>query len=65
MNTEMKNEYESPCMDCIRVEAECDFMSGSVMKDDSKPSVESSGQEINQNTIDADGWTVGEATSWE
>ena len=32
MKEKHKIHYVSPCMDCIRVEAESDFMSGSVME---------------------------------
>ena len=45
MKNKSKMIYEPPCMDCICVEAESDFMSGSVIKE-TESKVESQGQEI-------------------
>lgn len=55
--------YVSPCMDCIRVEAESDFMSGSVIKE-KESEITSGGQELGD-TFDAGGngenqWSSGE-----
>ena len=55
---EKKLKYESPCMDCIHVEAESDFMSGSVIKE-TESKVESAGQEIGD-AFDASGKEGGE-----
>ena len=67
MKEKRRIHYVSPCMDCIRVEAESDFMSGSVIKETSQSKVVSSGQEIGDE-FDAgtgEGGAAWKDTSWE
>ena len=65
MKEKHKIHYESPFMDCIRVEAESDFMSGSVMEHP-KSKVEIKGHEVG-NTYDFETKTPesGFDVSWE
>ena len=63
MKNKSKMIYEPPCMDCICVEAESDFMSGSVIKE-TESKVESQGQEIGSE-FDAGSGTDWQDSSWQ
>lgn len=59
MKEKSRLHYESPWMECIRVEAESDFMSGSVVSE-TKSEVVSTGQELG-NSFDAGTSETGDA----
>ena len=65
MEMKMKKDYETPLISLRRVELEQGFMAASVVTEDPKSGVTTTGQELNEIDLSGDQYKGWNNSSWE